>query len=490
MNACLRFVFLLSLLAEMVFPTRCSAAQPPVDGAAIDQFIAAQLAAQRVPGLALAIVRGGEVLSVKGYGTAGNGQPVTPQTQFFIASLSKSITALAVMQLVEAGAIDLDAPVQRYLPDFALADPQHAARLTMRQLLHQTSGLADAGFPEALLPQPASLAERIASMRAARPVAPPSVAFHYFNPNYQVLARVVEVVSGQPFATYLQTHIFTPLKMEDTFSAATAAGGIQRAERLAQGHLVVFGAPLAAPEMDGYLGGSGGVISTAADMAHYLVAQINGGRFQDMAVASPAAIATMHTPPRQPTSDYAMGWFVHHDAGVPVIEHNGVLSTFYSEAVLLPERGYGFVLLANANGAASAFVGFAAIKRGLIALLSGSTPLGGSINVGQIGLMMALITLIGAGLGLRRLLRLRRWAEQARSRPWWRLLPGIVWPFVPGVVLLGLPSLLVPLADRAFGYAELSRSMRDVVIWLGLTGALGAITGVARLALLKKGNGR
>lgn len=72
----------------------------------------------------------------------------------------------------------------------------------------------------------------------------------------------------------------------------------------------------------------------------------------------------------------------------------------------------------------------------------------------------------------------------ARIRPWWRLLPGIVWPFVPGLVLLGLPAMLVSLADRAFGYAQIIRSMLDVVIWLGLVGVLGAIAGAVRLYLL------
>lgn len=101
-----------------------------------------------------------------------------------------------MLQLAEAGALDLDAPVQRYLPDFTLADPSYAARLTIRQLLHQTSGLADSGFPEALLPQPTSLAGRVASLRSAQPVAPPGAEFHYFNPKYAILARIVEVVSG------------------------------------------------------------------------------------------------------------------------------------------------------------------------------------------------------------------------------------------------------------------------------------------------------
>ncbi|HEU5098656.1 MAG TPA: serine hydrolase domain-containing protein [Roseiflexaceae bacterium] len=456
----------------------------PLDTGAIDRFLAAQLAAQRVPGLALAIVHYEDVVYLNGYGAAGDGQPVTPQTQFFIASLSKSITALAVMQLAEAGAIDLDAPVRRYLPEFTLADPDHAALITIRQLLHQVGGLADAGFPESLLPQPASLSERVAGLQHAQPVAAPGVEFHYFNPNYQLLARVVEVISGQPFSSYLQTHIFAPLQMKDTFNAGTTAEGMRRAERLAQGHLVVFGQPIAVRELDGFLSGEGGVISTAADMAHFLAAQLSDGRFRGTPLASPAAIAAMHTPPRQLDSHYAMGWFVQSEGGTRTIEHNGVLSTFYSEAVLLPESGYGFVLLANANGANSAFVGYGEIKRGLIGLLTGAAPTSGPVSVGGIGLLMGIVTLLGGGLALRSLLRVPVWARQARDQRWWRLLLGIVWLLVPGAALLALPALLVPLAGRSFGHAILARSMPDLFIWLALCGGLGALNAGIRLLLL------
>ncbi len=207
------YLFLvLSMVSVFTFNPQGAAAQP-LDLGAIDRFIAAQMAAQRVPGLALAITHGDRVLYVKGYGTARDEQPVTPQTQFLIASVSKSFKALAVMQLVEAGKIELDAPVQTYLPAFTLADPAVARQITVRHLLNQTSGLADAGFPELRLPQPATMEDRIESLHTARSVAPPGREFHYFNPNYQILARVVEVVSGQSFSAYLHTHIFAPLHM-------------------------------------------------------------------------------------------------------------------------------------------------------------------------------------------------------------------------------------------------------------------------------------
>ncbi|MEZ4616031.1 MAG: serine hydrolase domain-containing protein [Caldilineaceae bacterium] len=173
----MRRVWLITLLSILLICTVSAqaatvGAQPTVDGALVDRFITAQMAKQRVPGLALAVIEGEQVAYVKGYGSARSGQPVTPQTQFLIASLSKSFTAVAVLQLVEAGQVELDAPVQRYLPDFTLADPTVAAQITVRQLLNQISGLADAGFPEMRLPTPATLTDRMTQLQDARAVQP------------------------------------------------------------------------------------------------------------------------------------------------------------------------------------------------------------------------------------------------------------------------------------------------------------------------------
>lgn len=215
--------------------------QSTLNTTAIDRFLTEQMTAQRIPGLALTIIQGDQVRYSQGYGLAHDEQAVTPQTQFYLASLSKSFTAVAVMQLVEAGQIDLDQPVQRYLPELILADAAQTAQITVRHLLNQTSGLADAGFPEMRLSQPATTSERIATLRTARLVEPPGRELHYTNTNYQILARLVEVVSGEPFSTYLQNHLFAPLQMTQTVNVLTSTETAQKATALAQGHLVAFG---------------------------------------------------------------------------------------------------------------------------------------------------------------------------------------------------------------------------------------------------------
>ena len=500
MNTQRRILFIILIaLGGLLLPRRGRTQSPP-DTAEIDRFIASQMAAQRIPGLALAVVQGDQVTYLQGYGTDGAKQPVTPQTQFHIASLSKSFTATAVMQLVEAGELDLDAPVVRYLPDFTLADPGAAEQITLRQLLNHTSGLSDGGVADLRLERPATTADRIATLHDAHTVAPPGREFHYTDVNYQILASVVETASGQPFSDYLGAHIFAPLQMTDTVNVLSSFEVAKEAPALPQGHLLAYGVPVASGEEQGYLGGSAGVITTAADMAHYLILHNNGGRFGGAEIVSPAGVETMHTPPAGIDSDYAMGWVSHTAAGGGggdgadegaddgggrrVLEHNGILSTFYAETVLLPDTGQGFVLLYNIHSLDQDLLGYPPIKQGLIDLLTGGQPAPIGFNVGLLSIVIAATTLVSVGFELRGLWRLPRWREQAAARPWWRHVWTLAWAFTPAAFVLAFPAIVLSTSDRAFGYLTLYRSMIGVMTWLGLCAVLGVINGLARAAWL------
>jgi CubicO group peptidase (beta-lactamase class C family) len=117
--------------------------QSETDFAAIDAYVTEQMNDLGIPGMALGIVQDGQIAHLQGFGVAdSSGRAVTPQTPFYIGSVTKSFTALAVMQLVEAGKVDLDAPVQTYLPWFELADKEASAKITVRNLLNQVSGFS------------------------------------------------------------------------------------------------------------------------------------------------------------------------------------------------------------------------------------------------------------------------------------------------------------------------------------------------------------
>lgn len=319
----------------------------------IDAYLQSRMQTANIPGLALGVVRGDQIVYLKGYGMAGpDGRVVTPQTPFIIGSLSKSFTALAVMQLVEAGQIDLDAPVTTYLPWFRTADPAASAQITVRQLLNQDSGLpvyegrtmdwnGDQGD--------AALETGIRQLSTVTLSHPAGQAFEYANENYTTLGLIIQAVSGNTYEDVIRANIFAPLHMRQSAAALSDPA----AQDLATGHRYwllwpfAFDAPYPRAQTP-----AGFLISSAEDMAHYLMAQLNGGAYAGQQVLSPEGMATLHAPGARmgATSSYAMGWAVHRQDGLLKIDHSGDVSNFHSNMLLLPDQRIGIVILMNVAG--------------------------------------------------------------------------------------------------------------------------------------------
>lgn len=257
--------------------------------AAVDEYLQRKLRRLQVPGAALAVVEKGEIVHVRGFGKARpGGETPTGQTPFWIGSLTKSITALAAMQLVEGGKLDLDAPVQRYLRWFRVADVQESRRISVRHLLHQTSGLPCLAGEVQLadFDSRPDAAERQARALASVPLAHPAGAkFEYSNANYNLLGLVIEAASGEPYAGYVQRHIFDPLDMRHTCTSPAAAAQ----QGLAVGHRLWFAAPVAQskPRTPGGSLAAGALLSTVEDLAHWLIIQLNGGCYRGVQIPLP-----------------------------------------------------------------------------------------------------------------------------------------------------------------------------------------------------------
>jgi CubicO group peptidase (beta-lactamase class C family) len=221
------------------------------------------------------------------------------------------------MQLVEAGKIRLDAPVQRYLPWFRVADPAASARITVRHLLYQTSGFPAAGYACQTDQVTMTLEQYVRSLDTLTLDRPVGSKHEYCSTNYDVLGLIVQTVSGQPYGAYIEQHIFTPLQMHNSFASEPAA----KRDGLAQGYRWIFGVPVPFDYFS--LSGvpAGYLSSSAQDLAHYLIAQMNGGRFGSATVLSPTGIATMHAPGVAGArgGSYGMGWVNGHLGGVPAI---------------------------------------------------------------------------------------------------------------------------------------------------------------------------
>ena len=393
--------------------------------AEIDAYLEAQLTRLNLPGAALAIVEGDEIAHLRTFGEARpGGDAPTAQTPFFIGSLTKSFTALAVMQLVEAGKIELDAPIQRYLPWFKVADPQASAQITVRHLLNQTSGLSQ---PSGMVPladfdeSPDAVERQARRLATFKPPRLPGAAWEYSNANYNLLGLIVEAGSGESYADYLHNHIFTPLEMRHSH---TAKGDAQQ-DGLAVGHRVWFGVPIAAPDLPVPQGSlpSGQLTASAEDMAHYLIAHLNGGGYGAAQILSTEGIAEMHRPAVKANAAgidmgaYGMGWFVEDTPHGRRIWHYGQTPDYFAYMALVPEQQRGLVLLVNANQMLLNFA-LSEVGAGAAELLAGGQP--ASFPWGVIPWLLGGVLLIpimqigGVSATLR---RVRRWQQEPDSRP-------------------------------------------------------------------------
>lgn len=388
--------FLVSLLTLVVIQTQTATVQlnsnTPLNTNAIDAYIASKMRFLPIPGVAVAIVKDDEIVYLKGYGEAdSSGRPVTPQTPFIIGSITKSLTALAVMQLVEAGKVELDAPVQKYIPWFRVADANASPQITVRQMLHQTSGLPMLREPQFSPAQDTGALERtVRSLAHAQLSYPLGQGHEYSNANYDTLGLLVQTVSGESYEEYVKQQIFAPLDMKNSFASQEEA----QAHGMAVGHRRRFGIPVAVtfPYSRSELP-AGYLISSAEDMAHYIIAEMNGGRYKSASVLSREGIALTQAEPAP--NAYAMGW-EHADLnGHHLVCHDGGTPNFQTSLFFDPEARVGVFVAANVMSALDA-----------VSSPHGAEPLDGLTVRGMAQTILSLATngpLPDQGLGLGRL---------------------------------------------------------------------------------------
>lgn len=409
----------------------------------IDSFMTAQIEDSAVPGAAVAIVHGDQILSVRGYGHDSNEARITGDSLFRVASLSKSFTALAVMQLVEGGRADLDDPVHQHLSEFRLADPR-ADQITVRQLLDHTSGLTDATVPELSRTPPRTTQEAMTGLRTAHLETTPGTSYSYHNPNYRVAARLVEELSGESFEVYLRRHVFGPAQMT---ASTTTTMGDDPVTGLPAGHVTVYGHAISVRDMGTFTVGDGGVVSSATDMARWLVVNTNRGRAADgTRLVSPRGLRTLHMS-SAPKSGYALGWEARGPTGDPLrLEHSGNLFTYTAEQAVWPRTRYGVVLLFNAGS--PLMFDQIAILHGVFDIVEGRVPPSTAPHfAARADTVLAVLTLLTLGLGLSGTLRAGQWARRRRRTPVRRARSFLILSLVL-VAASRFPDLAEALLDR------------------------------------------
>ena len=346
------------------------ASHPPSGGIGIDLSSRVDEILCRRPsvGLAVAVVRNGRIEEFEGRGFANlqTRRPISEDTVFRIGSITKTITALAVLQLWEQGSVDLDAPASEYLRSYRLlmAEPEFRPP-TLRHLLTHTAGIPDArrfvdlldigaGPWDARVPvrsvpfgQPLpSLATEYAP--GLEVVAQPGSAFAYSNHGFATLGQVVEDVTGMPLDRYLRERIFLPLGMDSTDLTRTHS----LAARLAEGYVLTSAGPRTVDDRDWLGSGAGGAYSTVRDLSRYAAALARGGANDHGFVVRPETQATMferhyQTDPALPAM--GLGFFVTDVDRRRVVAHDGILPGFNSHLSLVPESGIGLIALTNGS---------------------------------------------------------------------------------------------------------------------------------------------
>ncbi len=323
-------------------PTAPAATQPAGSmGAIVDAAVAVEMAAQHMPGMTVEVAKNGTVLYTQGYGYADltTCTLMAADAQMQIGSLTKQFTAVAILQLQQAGKLDIDQPAVSYLPTYAFD-----TRITLRMLLNQTSGLQDyLGFPE--------LQQYITG--AAEPIAldaivqhplhfAPGMAYEYSNSNYFILGSVLEAVTGTSYRDYLLAKVFAPAGLASTFyqrPARSAAPYVQGSD----------GKPTAGiiPDSSAYFS-AGALWSNVQDLSIWDAALLSGKEI-------PSSLATLMMTPSglppfnpQDQTRYGMGLIDGGTlAGHTFVWHNGQTISYTSFDGMLTDDGFTLTVLTN-----------------------------------------------------------------------------------------------------------------------------------------------
>lgn len=424
------------------------------DGAALasalDSYLADNASQTGVPGIAVAVVDSDGVRY-----EATLGDCADRHATFLVGSLSKSMTAAAVMRLVEAGRVDLDAPAAAYVG--ALAPDG----VTVRSLLNQTSGF---GYYESL---------------AWATVGESAGYFSYANANYDLLGRIVEAASGQSLGSYLENEVFEPLGMDDA-SAGDDAPTVP-------GHRSWFGVPVAdgfahATADDDAWGGtaSGYVRASVADMESYLRMYLNSGETDDgSALLSPSGVHQMvfsRVPDPAGDTWYGMGWTTYAwGDGELVMSHDGQVENYVARMCVIPGRDLGIVVMGDANDEFGGNEAFFSLADDVVSIAvgAGTSGVDGSARVWSHVRYDALYLLLVAACAVP-LVRARRWRGHVAPAVWLHLVAP-AW------------LLAVPPVATGMRWCDFAAFYPDQTLVLAVCCALLLAGGVAKLAVRLRG---
>lgn len=336
--------------------TAGAAAVPPRYAAVVarlETLIAHEMKDKGLPAVSVALVDDQTIIWSKGFGLADPDKktPATAETVYRVGSVSKLFTDIAVMQLVEAGQVDLDKPVTTYLPDFAPTNP-FGTPITLRHLMSHRSGLLREPPVGHYFDDTApSLADTVASLNGTTLVYAPGTHTKYSNAGIAVVGRVVEVLTKQPFVEALQARVLGPLGLKNSAFAPTP--GVSAA--LAKAYMwTYFGRQFEAPTFQLGMAPAGSMYSTVEDLSRFMSVLFRQGQGPNGVVIKPETLEAMWTPqfaPAGATQGFGIGFGISQFQGHRRVGHNGAIYGFATELQAIPDAKLGVALVTTLDGA-------------------------------------------------------------------------------------------------------------------------------------------
>jgi CubicO group peptidase (beta-lactamase class C family) len=335
----------LLLMVSLIAATAC--AQPPIPTpsvAEVDAYIERGMKQLDIPGSAVSLFANGAITHAKGFGAIdSSGTPVTAETPFQLGSISKSFTALIVLQLADEGRLSLDDPISKYIPYFQTKEKLSSDQITVRFLLNHRSGLttlAGNSHQDTTYRGADAMERVIRQFQSTQLFAVPGERFQYSNANYILLAQLIESIEQSPFEKVVAARIFVKLGMTNSFVQIASDPTSQPAV----GHTQWFGNTVEQDFIAGRLMmGPGGITSSASDLATYLIAVFeNDPRIMSKALSEALS--------KERKGGYEFGWEFDAIDGRRVIFHGGLNPGFLAMVKYTPATRQGALVLTNMSG--------------------------------------------------------------------------------------------------------------------------------------------
>lgn len=460
----------------------------------IDEFIQEQMSNMLIPGIAYGIVQDNDTVYSNAFGKANNNDTeMTVETPMILGGLGKSFISTAIMQLVEANNISLDQSIQSILPSFKVEDPSLSQLITVEQCLYHFTGIPASTGIQFLSND--TFEDIIQKYETIQLSSSPGSKFLYSNYNYILLVAIIENVTNSSFNKYLQTNIAAPLEMDNLYVSIENA----QENGLSYGYQPWFGfQQVSNKEYNKQTITSEGLIASAEDMTHFMVAHLNEGVYNNKTILNQENIQKTHNIPENNMNQsyYSMGWSNHTLDEYNVVSIFGNLDDTYADMMIIPSKGIGAVVLINTNNFLGQIAYYQELVPSILKLLLEEEPTVRKLTFVFLYVIIDLLIILSITYEGSRYLKFEdhvnkflkdfKDPKERRSQAIGKTITDFI--IVP-LILLGVPAIIsLIMGIPGFNQRTLMTMQPDLGIWIIFFGCSALIQGILRIVYFRKKN--